>query len=48
MLEAEGKAECICLRMTDLTEMCPNSVNIGNDVLVLITEDDRKIAVYLK
>ena len=46
VLEADGEAERICLRMTNLTETCPNSVNIGNDVLVLIAEDDRKIAVY--
>ena len=46
VLESEGNAEGICLRMTNLTELCPNTVNVGSDEEVLILEDDRKIAMY--
>ena len=44
--ESEGNAERICLRFTNLTEPCLNSVTIGDDDEVLIAEDDRKIAMY--
>ena len=40
----EGRTERICLRIIKLTEPCPNSVIIGNDTVVLIAEDDRKLA----
>ena len=46
VFESQGNAEHICLRMTNLTEPCPNSVIIGDDTVVLITEDDCKIAMY--
>ena len=46
VFESEGNAERICLRMTNLTEPCPNSVNIGPDEEVLIAENDRKISMY--
>ena len=46
MYESEGTAERICLRMTNLTEPCPNSVTIGPDEVGLIAEDDRKIAMH--
>ena len=46
VFESEGNAERICLRIINLTEPCPNSVNIGPDGEVLITEDDRKISMY--
>ena len=44
--ESEGNAERICLRFTNLTEPCLNSVTIGDDEEVLIAEDDCKIAIY--
>ena len=46
VFESEGNAERICLRMANLTELCPNTVNVGSDEEVLILEDDRKITVY--
>ena len=46
VFESQGNAERICLRITNLTEPCPNSVNFGSDAEVLITEDDRKITIY--
>ena len=46
VFEAEGNTKRICLRMTNLTELCPNTVNVGSDKEVLIIEDDRKIAMY--
>ena len=44
--ESEGNAERICLRITNVTERCPNSVTVGRDEEVVIVEDDGKIAVY--
>ena len=45
VFESQGTAERICLRFTNLTEPCLNSVTIGDDEEVLIAEDDRKIAM---
>ena len=41
--ENDGQPECICLRMTNLSEPCPNSVIIGDDGTIDIIENDRKL-----
>jgi len=44
----EGRQpERICLRMTDLSEPCTNSVIIGDDKTIDITENDRKLFLFI-
>ena len=45
--EADGQPEGFCLRITNLTEPCPDSIIIGDNVTVLIAEDDRKFVMYV-
>ena len=47
MYEADGQPERICLRITKLSEPCPDSSIIGDDVIVLIAEDDRKFIMHV-
>jgi len=44
----EGRQpERICLRMTNLSEPCPNSIIIGDDGTFYITENDRKLFLFI-
>ena len=45
--EGDGESEVICLRIFNLVEPCPNYVTIGDDVQVLIQENDSKLPIYL-